>query len=65
MALLHHVMVSEPAEVLHSPGSDIAAGLDGVDGVTRGMHADGLENRLTDLHGPLQEGLCRSNVITS
>ena len=53
VALLHHITVPALMEAFHSLKSDVAAG---VDGVTWEMYADGLQDRLVDLHGRLHRG---------
>ena len=57
VALLHHITVSVLAEAFHSLKSDVAAG---VDGVTWEMYAEGLEDRLVDLHRRLHRGAYRA-----
>ncbi len=51
--LFHHITVPALSEAFHSLKSDVAAG---VDGVTWDMYAEGLEDRLVDLHGRLHRG---------
>ena len=64
VALLHHVTVPVLAEAFHSLKSDVAAGGDGhVDGVTWEMYAEGLEDRLVDLHGRLHRGAYRAPPV--
>ena len=53
VALLHHITVPALMEAFYSLKSDVAAG---VDGVTWEMYADGLQDRLVDLHGRLHRG---------
>ena len=53
VALLHHITVPVLSEAFYSLKSDVAAG---VDGVTWEMYADGLQDRLVDLHGRLHKG---------
>ncbi len=60
MALLHHITVPVLAEAFHSLKSDVAAG---VDGVTWEMYAEGLEDRLIDLHGRLHRGAYRAPPV--
>ena len=48
MALVHRVTISALHDAFHLWRVDAAAG---VDGVTRDEYADGLDNRLVDLHG--------------
>ncbi len=60
VALLHHITVPVLAEAFDSLKSDVAAG---VDGVTWDMHAEGLEDRLIDLHGRLHRGGCRAPPV--
>ena len=60
VALLHHVTVPVLAEAFHSLKSDVAAG---VDGVTWEMYAEGLEDRLVDLHGRLHRGAYRAPPV--
>ena len=57
VALLHHVTVPVLSEAFHSLKSDVAAG---VDGVTWEMYAEGLEDRLVDLHRRLHRGAYRA-----
>ncbi len=57
VALLHHVTTDALAEAFHSLKSDVAAG---VDGVTWEMYAEGLEDRLIDLHGRVHRGAYRA-----
>ena len=52
-ALLHHVNVDLLRTSYHSLKKQAAAG---VDGVTWRAYGDGLEERLTDLHGRIQRG---------
>ena len=47
VALFHHTTVPVLSEAFHSLKNEVAAG---VDGVTWEMYAEGLENRLIDLH---------------
>ena len=60
MALLHHITVPVLAEAFHSLKSDVAAG---VDGMTWEMYAEGLEDRLIDLHGRLHRGAYRAPPV--
>ncbi len=60
VALLHHITVSVLSEAFHSIKSDVAAG---VDGVTWEMYAEGLEDRLNDLHGRLHRGAYRAPPV--
>ena len=60
VALLHHVTVPVLAEAFHSLKSDVASG---VDGVTWEMYAQGLEDRLVDLHGRLHRGAYRAPPV--
>ncbi len=60
VALLHHITVPVLAEAFHSLKSDVAAG---VDGVTWEMYAEGLEDRLIDLHGRLHRGAYRAPPV--
>ena len=53
MSLFHHITVPVLSEAFYSLKSDVAAG---VDGVTWEMYAEGLGDRLTDLHGRLHRG---------
>ena len=53
VALYHHITVPVLSESFYSLKSDVAAG---VDGVTWEMYADGLQDRLVDLHGRLHKG---------
>ena len=53
VTLLHHITVPVLAAAFHSLKSDVAAG---VDGVTWEMYAEGLEDRLIDLHGRIHRG---------
>ena len=59
-ALLHHINPETLAEAFHSLKSDAAAG---VDGVTWKMYADGLEDRLIDLHGRIHKGAYRAPPV--
>ena len=52
-ALLHHITPEALTEAFHALKSDVAAG---VDGVTWEMYANGLEDRLIDLHGRIHRG---------
>ena len=60
VALLHHVTVSVLAKAFHSLKRDVAAG---VDGVTWDMYAEGLEDRLIDLHGRVHRGAYRAPPV--
>ena len=53
VSLFHHITVPVLSEAFYSLKSDVAAG---VDGVTWEMYAEGLGDRLTDLHGRLHRG---------
>ncbi len=57
VALLHHVTVDCLRDAYHSLRKDAAAG---VDGVTWEAYADGLEDRLVDLHGRVHRGAYRA-----
>ena len=60
VALLHHITMPVLAEAFHSLKRDVAAG---VDGVTWEMYADGLEDRLIDLHGRIHKGAYRAQPV--
>lgn len=60
VALLHHITVPVLSEAFHSIKSDVAAG---VDGVTWEMYAEGLEDRLIDLHERLHRGAYRAPPV--
>ena len=53
VALFHHISVPALLEAFHSLKSDVAAG---ADGATWKMYAEGLDDRLNDLHGRLHRG---------
>ena len=57
VALLHHVTVDALRDAFLSLRKDAAAG---VDGVTWEMYAEGLEDRLVDLHGRVHRGAYRA-----
>ena len=57
VALLHHVTVDRLRSAFHSLRKDAAAG---VDGVTWQEYAQGLEDRLVDLHGRVHRGAYRA-----
>src|SRR5271169_5502397 len=56
-ALLHHLTVDRLRESFYSPRRKAAPG---VDGVTWQEYEDGLEDRLTDLHGRVHRGAYRA-----
>jgi len=60
VALLHHITVPVLEEAFRSLECDVAAG---VDGVTWEMYAEGLEDRLIDLHGRLHAGAYRAPPV--
>ena len=60
VALLHHVTVPVLEEAFHSLKRDVAAG---VDGVTWDMYAEGLEDRLVDLHARIHRGAYRAPPV--
>ena len=57
VALLHHITTEALSDAFHSLRKDAAAG---VDGVTWAHYADGLDGRLSDLHGRLHRGAYRA-----
>ena len=57
VALLHHVTVESLRDAFHSLRKDAAAG---VDGVMWQEYAEGLEDRLVDLHGRVHRGAYRA-----
>ena len=59
-ALLHHITPEVLAESFHSLSSEAAAG---VDGVTWAMYAEGLRDRLADLHSRLHRGAYRAPPV--
>lgn len=59
-ALLHHITPDALTEAFHALKSDVAAG---VDGVTWEMYANGLEDRLIDLHGRIHRGAYRAPPV--
>ena len=60
VALLHHITVPVLEEAFHSLKRDVAAG---VDGVTWKMYAEGLEDRLVDLHARIHSGAYRAPPV--
>ena len=60
VALLHHITVPVLEEAFHSLKRDVAAG---VDGVTWEMYAEGLGDRLVDLHARIHRGAYRAPPV--
>ena len=60
VALLHHVTVPVLEEAFHSLKRDAGAG---VDGVTWDMYAEGLGDRLVDLHARIHRGAYRAPPV--
>ena len=60
MALLHHVTLPVLEEAFHSLKRDAGAG---VDGVTWDMYAEGLGDRLVDLHARIHRGAYRAPPV--
>ncbi len=60
VALLHRITMDVLTEAFHSLKRDAAAG---VDGVTWDMYAEGLEDRLIDLHGRVHRGAYRAPPV--
>ena len=60
VALLHHITVPVLEEAFHSLKRDAGAG---VDGVTWDMYAEGLGDRLVDLHARIHRGAYRAPPV--
>ena len=59
-ALLHHVSVDQLRDSYHSLKKKAAPG---VDGVTWQEYGEGLETRLSGLHGRIHSGACRNSAF--
>ena len=60
VALLHHITVPVLEEAFHSLKRDVAAG---VDGMTWEMYAEGMGDRLVDLHARIHRGAYRAPPV--